>query len=68
MEPDKSYGTRIQLDSAHLYRQARAARSKYIGGLLSTACDATIRGIRSGHVNVAICLLCIVSGIAVIAI
>ena len=68
MKPEKIDGKRIRLTSEVLYRQARVARAKYIGELLASACDATVRGIKAGQVSVAICLLFIVSGIAVIAI
>lgn len=68
MRPQKNYVARIQLDSHLLHRQARSARSKYIGDLLAGACSATVSGIRAGRVNAVVCAILIVSGIAVMAI
>lgn len=69
MRPEQNDTRRIYVDSAVLQRRARKARSQYIGGLLASACDATVVGIKkAGQLNVAVCVLVIVSGIALIAI
>ena len=68
MKPEKNSQTNVHLDSSLLYQQARLARSKYVGELMSSACGATLRAMKGSHVSVAICVLLIVSGIAVIAV